>query len=379
MTSKLDPDRRRAFLLDRSLGLGGTDMPALLGLEPKRNALDIYHLKTRPLPEKDDEQTVDQLRGFVLEDMARRAYFEYTGRRGRAVSGARSHPSYPGFNCHLDYDIFADPTREKEWTRGTGVGETKCPRASVLRSIIDNGIRIATIVQGLTYAAVTERDWCGLNFYSLEWSGGGGHPGPTLPVDVPADGTLGKTILETGSRFWTEHVEKRVPPDPRAFDEIGAKLRGPAAEAVRESTGELVIVADDETGELSLKLLEADDTLKKAKQTRDELYDRMEARITTTCESDRIEVPGTGRFTVVRSDGRRSFSQKALALHRPIDRDKLREVLKGLAHDFDHEPFWPEETGELDELLEELELDLSAFSRTSDPFSFVRASDRRDK
>lgn len=347
---------RLAFLEDRRLGIGGSDMPTILGLRPGYNALDVYHSKTRPVDEHTQESPgIDIARGNALEDQAREFYWRHTGRRGRNVKRPITHPDYPAFRCHLDFEIFADDAREEE-LRGPGVGETKCPRAFVLRKIADHGMRRSELVQGLTYAAVARRDWAGFNFFSWEYD-----EGPVLPVDVPADPKLGAFLLEQGQRFFDEHVVPRRPPDPDAWTLLGKDVGADLEEHVRKSSGKLVVIDDATFATDVARMMELKSLNKRTEIAYGEAVERIQRWIETNCESDRIMVPDVGKVTVVRNEGRVSFSRAALEGHRPIDRDRLYH--------------WLRETGTplemIEDLLRGLELDLGQFERRSEPYSYV--------
>lgn len=353
-------DNRRSFLEDRQRGMGGTDIPGILQLYPKRNALDVYHEKTRPVRE-DDQASVDLLRGLSLEEMARDHYWAKTGRRGRNIRGVTTHPDYPAFNCHVDFEIFADSDREKEWTRGTGVGETKCPRAFVLRKVVDHGQRESELVQGLTYCAVSRRSWCGFNYFSLEWDDGTGSP--TLPVDVQADPELGKQLLEIGQRFWDEHVVPRKPPNPADWKPIGQRV----VEEVRESTGDLFTLVDAEAIELSREIAEARSLFKRTGTSVEELQDRMLAYVEAESPSDRVVCPEGHKHTIVRLAGRRTLQRDSIALHRAIDRDQMRSYLIGEGGRTELET-----SDQVDALIDSMELDLDRFMRVGEPSKHIR-------
>jgi predicted phage-related endonuclease len=350
---------RLDFLKGRQRGIGGSDIPTLLGLRPGANALDVYHSKTRPIDESSSLSGIDIERGNALEDQAREFYWRHTGRKGRNVKKPIGHPDYPAFKCHLDFEIFADDNRPAE-LRGPGIGETKCPRAFVMRKIADHGMRRSELLQGLTYAAVSRRSWAGFNYFSWEYDGG-----PTLPIDVPANTRLGKFLLETGQRFWDDHVAKRVPPDPDEWNLLGKDVAADVDEhAVRQSTGKLVPIDDEEFASVADQMMELGDLKKQAEAGYKAAGEDLQRWIEENVDSDRIIVPGVGKVTVVRSEGRSSFSVSAIEGHRPIDRDKLYK--------------WLLETGtptdKVEELLAGLELDIGQYRRQGEPYSYVRVT-----
>ena len=141
MLTEEERAERMAFLTRRQLGIGGSDMPQILGVSNWGDALSVYHSKTRPiLPEDIEGDSIHQMRGNTFEPLALDHYKRKTGRRCARRSGASHHPNYPNVVVSIDFDIFADESRDPSM-RGTGVGETKSPVSSVYRRVYEEGLR----------------------------------------------------------------------------------------------------------------------------------------------------------------------------------------------------------------------------------------------
>lgn len=260
-----------------------------------------------------------------------------------------THPGYPAARGRLDADIFADPDREVEWQRGTGVCETKCPIRDIFGKVIEFGLRQPEVVQGQFYAAVARRDWVCFNYFNMEHM-----DGPTRVIPQQADPVMGEFLLEAAQRFWDEHVVPRVAPDPSEWELL---TREDAPKLV-EMSGDLAVIEDEEAATLGLSVLDMGAAAKEAKAMYEKLRDGMETVVQDTGHR-KIQIPGTGRFTIVQNEGRVGFNQKQLAGHRPIDRD---EFLRWLPVGYDPE------------LADDLALDLTRFANRGDPYQFLKAT-----
>lgn len=361
-------DERRTFLEGRQEGMGGSDMPRILGLVPKTNSLDIYHEKTRPLRDEDlEEENIHQMRGHRFEPMAREQFWARTGWKGRDRKTIVTHPDYPAFRCNLDFDIFKDTDREwlgepaPEWMLGTGVGETKCPISYIYGKVIENGLRQPEMVQAQTYAAVARRAWACLNYFNMEHK-----DGPTRVIPQQADPAMGKFLLEAGQRFWDEHVVPRIPPDPSEWELLARE----DAPVLLEMSGELQVIEDEKLEGMGARVLDLKDIKKETEVAYEEFRDAMEAAVEATGHR-RIQLPklSGSRFTIVQSDGRESFSRARLEGHRPIDRDKFEKWVQ------DHTMYTREEMALA---MPGLELDLSRFVSRGDPSQHLRPTRGKD-
>lgn len=70
---------RAMWLEARRLGLGGSDAPAILGLDPWRSGLDIWRSKIEPTPPTDDEKFLFKI-GHLLEPVIAGLYSDETQR-----------------------------------------------------------------------------------------------------------------------------------------------------------------------------------------------------------------------------------------------------------------------------------------------------------
>ena len=362
----MNTDRRSAFLASRKGGMGGTDMAMLLGLGfDGKDALDLFYDKTRPHDSVEvTEETIHQLRGHVTEPLAADLYWGFTGRKGRKAPAEFTHPDYPAFKCHLDYEVFSDEERE-EWKRGTGVLDIKAPMTAAYGKVVEHGIRPYESIQMQTYLAVTRRSWGSLGYCNLEHQAG-----PIYTIDVQADEKLGKFLLELGQRFWDEHVMTGTPPNPDEWRVLGKEGTPPLVE--RDGTLLVIEEPSEALVEQANNLLQAIELKKRGEALEKAGKTVVQAIMEDELHRDRIEIPNVGKFTMVRQQGRKSFREDTLRAARPIDRDKLLN--------------WMNENGFIDststsvftlEDLEAMTLDIGMFVKQGEPFAFLKSTDKR--
>ncbi|KKL90618.1 hypothetical protein LCGC14_1902860, partial [marine sediment metagenome] len=88
---------------------------------------------------------------------------------------------------------------------------------------------------------------------------------------------------------------------------------------------------------------------------------------------EKISVPGVGKLYYTARDGRRTFDDKALAAHRPLDYDNTRKVLIGAKQAFcDLAGVTEDPEAWADAVLKSLALDLSRFEKQGQPYRDFR-------
>lgn len=352
---------RRVFLERRQAGIGGSDLPVILGLVRHRNAVDIYISKTRPVRDEDVEgPSIHQWRGHRFEAMAIEEYWRETGYRGRRVSGPVSHPDFPNVVVSPDFEIFADESREDPY-KGTGVGEVKSPSAPVFRRIYENGLRDSELIQLQTNIAASRRSWGSFAYFNAE-----SEDGPLLAVPQPADERLGAFLLEVGQRFWDECVVPRVSPDPDEWK----LLASDDAPDIVEVGGDVETLETDGVFARSVAaMLDAKDVYKSAEEN----YRTKAAEIFEALRERGIgkaRIPGLARLTVVTRDGRKTFDDRRLREHLPLDRDKVERWLRERIENTDatRTALSIEDVGRM---LFETILDLDGFVNEGDPYQYL--------
>lgn len=202
---------RQAWRRRRMAGLGSSDAPAVLGLSPFAGPLDVYLDKLEGRPEQSAERRKRFEIGHRLEPVILRMYAhpEYGAQPRRRVRHAREllrSTPYPRLIATLDGEA-TRPDRD-----GPGAVEVK---SYPLRAVDDPDELIPddVYVQVQHQLLVTGWDWA--DVASLGW----GRSVDVVTLDRDQQ-FIDETLLPALLKFWTDHVEARVPPaptgDPRA-------------------------------------------------------------------------------------------------------------------------------------------------------------------
>ena len=236
-------------LEERRAGIGGSDVPAILGLSPWKSPLDVFLEKTGQAPPQ--PETAATYWGSVLEDIVAQEYARRTGAKLRRVNRILTHPKVPVARAMIDREIVAHPE---------GPGVLECKTAG--RRTDDWGEPGTDEVppwyasQIIHYLAVTGRDWADLAVLFLSER-------EFAIYRVRRDEELIEHILAEEQRFWREHVEAGVPPPPRSLEDI-RKLwpRDDGSEAVASPEVEAAIQRLRQIREESKRLREAEQEAK---------------------------------------------------------------------------------------------------------------------
>lgn len=198
-------DEPEEYEIERSLGLGGTDIAALLGRHPYVTPFDLWLKKTRQVApgQLDPEEDEAALWGLRLECAVGEAYAEQAGRtmawarvtyRDRRAPHRLASPDLLGAGA--DERGGADVKTRSMWVR---------PRWGAA-GVADVPIEVACQMQW--YMTLTDRDW---------WDVPVLFGGQKLRIfTVQNDPELGALLLERADRWWQDHViERREPAEMR--------------------------------------------------------------------------------------------------------------------------------------------------------------------
>lgn len=91
---------REQWLAERRKGVGGSDVGAILGLNPYRTSFFVWADKTGRLPDKPDNEAMRQ--GRDLEDYVAKRFCEATGYKVHRVNAIITNDAYPHLACNVD-------------------------------------------------------------------------------------------------------------------------------------------------------------------------------------------------------------------------------------------------------------------------------------
>ncbi len=216
------PPDRQAWLDERRQGIGGSDIAALLGLDPFRGALDVWIGKVEGW---DAPETEDMIRGQVLEPGVLDWYARRLGVEVRPNTNTWTHATRS--LCRCTVDAFADVAGEPE--KVVRLVSVKCPRRGGENwGDYDGSTRIPqNYAMQLQFEDAVSRGRCAE-------LGGTIHPvfhlaalvdGDLRIYNVERDEELQAVLLEQAEQWWERHVVARVPPELDGSDGARAWIR----------------------------------------------------------------------------------------------------------------------------------------------------------
>lgn len=187
-------------------GIGASELPAVLGLDPYRSALDVWAAKTELVQE--DGGTIHTRLGTLLEPVILTLYAEASGAQVYPSPGTLRHPTeawllatpdaLAAADEHATIDRVVEAKHRGHWNRaGWGESHTdQVPDAvavQVYAQLAVTGYRFGDVAALLSGSDV--------RFYRLH-----------------ADAELMEIMLQRGRAFWEDHVKTRQPPEVVAAD-----------------------------------------------------------------------------------------------------------------------------------------------------------------
>lgn len=196
---------RSEWLELRRSGIGGSDMPSILGICPFGGTpYGVWQAKVYGA--HDTEPTPDMRRGNFLEPIIRDLYREHTGYEVRTPPLQR-HRTETWAIASLDGLVMPGPG-ENGIPRPPGILEIKAPRAGKFHALEDEGVPADYQVQVQHYMGVTGLAWadfCAWNADAFR----------LLIVRIARDDELIRLMWDVARKFWERHVLTGIPPEGR--------------------------------------------------------------------------------------------------------------------------------------------------------------------
>lgn len=192
---------------ERKLGIGGSDMPIIMGLSSYKTPYQLYLEKTGQIDLPDEENQL-QYWGNRLEGLIRD---EFTQRNNVSVETPETivHPFYPFLRANIDGFI-------PEWN---AVLEVKCSSQFMSSHWGEDGsdvIPMPYLVQVAHYCAVTNAD----SAYIAVLIGGNDY----REYKYVRDAELEQHVIEAAKAFW-DCVQTKTP--PAAINQVDLRLMFP--------------------------------------------------------------------------------------------------------------------------------------------------------
>ena len=195
------------WLQERLKGIGGSDASVVLGINPWKSRLELWHEK---ISKKIDPESADALIfqiGHALEPIVANKYAKMTGRK-LEMRPQKVHPEYPFILGNIDREIVGDE-------RGPGILEIKTKGAFV--SWHGDEIPPYYMSQVQHYLGVYGYQWAGLAVLDLGTR-------KVTHFDIERDDKQIANIIDEEKKFW-ELVEKKIKPDVDNSKACGEFLR----------------------------------------------------------------------------------------------------------------------------------------------------------
>ena len=222
-------------LQERSQGLGGSDAPAVAGVDPYRSAVQVYLEKTGQLA-PDDLGDVEAVHwGNVLEDVVAQEFSRRTGLKVRRDNRCFYHDDYPELLAHIDRRVDGENAILEIKTTSHFAGQDWGEPGT-------DEVPARVLLQGVHYMAVlgVERVYFPVLI--------GGQDFRIYQAD--RHDRLVARLVERERAFWADHVQAQDPPDPESGADVDLIAPWDNGEA---------LVADDTTSAALARYREARD------------------------------------------------------------------------------------------------------------------------
>lgn len=245
-----DQQNRAEWLKARSKGIGGSEITAVMGLDPYMTPFQLWERKTGRVADSGENKFTRA--GNYLEDAVAQMFTDIAGME--AYRPHREHWQHPGFP-HL----LGTPDRFVSMKNGDAVLEIKTTQKRVTREDIMEGNMLRWYFQALWYMGIAEKKtgfiaWLcnGVDFDYVQID---------FQPDIFAD------MVQAGNDFWNDHVLADNPPPPISREDILRIIGHVLPDAVEAPEDALRYHAQIKENSARIKELEqANDELKTAVQ-----------------------------------------------------------------------------------------------------------------
>lgn len=333
---------RSVFLAERKLGIGGSDVAAIFGLDRYRTPDDLWMEKTGQLIPA-DEPSGDKERGIRLEPFAVELYRERAEanpdpEHGLIVAALEREPSpyvhrrFPWMRGNIDRRGIPEDGSENF------VAEVKCPSLGMYSKIKREGLPASWVLQGQHYLIVTGlKKLVWIIFCADRWE--------LVTFTQTLDADMAEMIINREREFWML-VETMTPPPPFVREVKGEEI---------VQVGTVIKRSDESFVDAAANLRQA----KELKATAEAIEAEAKMRLEELAGGLGVfEAPGA-RFYIKEQAGRKTFDKTALASARPIDRQAAITALVTAMNIPAHA---------VEEILKDATLDLAKFDKQGKPF-----------
>jgi putative phage-type endonuclease len=200
----MSDQKKQDWLQARSKGIGGSEITALMGLDPYRTPYALWEIKTGRVGDFSGNKFTDA--GNYLEPVVAQMFSDQTGMEAYIKKQEHyAHPEYP----HL----IGTPDRFVRLTEGgDGVLEIKTTQRRIIREDVTEGAKINWFFQIQWYLGIT-----GFKTGFIAWLCAG-VDFDFVQVDFQPD--IFADMVEAANEFWAVNVLQDVPPAPISREDI---------------------------------------------------------------------------------------------------------------------------------------------------------------
>lgn len=192
----------------RKRGVGGSEILAAIGKDPRCSRLELYKRKVGELPELDLSDNERVRFGNLLEPVIRGEFSRRMGCEVIVPTQTLIHPNAPLLG-HPDGWMPA-------LSKGLEIKTADKYEADEFGEQDSDQVPVRYLVQCAAYMALTDAE----SWYLCVLIGGN----DLRTYEIPRDPQIEAAVLAGASEFWS-HVERRTPPDPMTPEEV--RLRWP--------------------------------------------------------------------------------------------------------------------------------------------------------
>ena len=190
---------REQFLLDRKLGIGGSDIAPIMGLSPYSTPLDVYRDKMNPAVIY-EEESEDLKRGARVEKYILQEYCEVNGLELETNLPPFIDPEYPFMRGNIDAKVAHENVIVE-------AKSTKCPIAKW-----EEGIPEYYRTQVAYYAMLSNAERVDVPVLFSNWQ----YACFTYWRDSEYEARIKKAVID----FWNNHIVVGIPPEPSTPAEL---------------------------------------------------------------------------------------------------------------------------------------------------------------
>ena len=208
---------REQFLLERKLGIGGSDIAPIMGLSPWSTPLDVYRDKMNPAVIY-EEESEDLKRGARVEKYILQEYCEVNNCSLETNLPPVIDPKYPFMRGNVDAKVLGENVIVE-------AKSTKCPIAKW-----EEGIPEYYRTQVAYYAMLTNAERVDVPVLFSNWQ----YACFTYWRDLEYEARIRQAVID----FWNNHIVAGIPPapsNPAELQEVYPKLE--SAKTIKADSG----------------------------------------------------------------------------------------------------------------------------------------------